>query len=80
MGAKSLTLVHSFQFPALIIHYVINRVAVEKLGSKTCFSSGGISSGSCFLAEVGFLSDCHPCLLSHVEEPHQSFQILCHGS
>jgi hypothetical protein len=51
-------------------NYVLGRV----------FPLAGVSSGSCFLAEVGFLRDCHRGLRSYVEEPHQSFQVLCHGS
>ena len=57
-----------------------NRVGVEKLGSKTRFPSGEFLPVRVFLAVVCFLRDCHRWLRSHVEEPHQSFQVLCHGS
>jgi Transposase DDE domain group 1 len=33
-----------------------------------------------FLAVLCFLRGCHCWLCSHVEEPHQSFQVLCRGS
>jgi hypothetical protein len=33
-----------------------------------------------FLAVVCFLRGCHRWLRSPVEEPHQSFQVLCHSS
>jgi hypothetical protein len=53
---------------------------VEKLGSKTRFPSGQFLPVRVFLAVVCFLRDCHRWLCSQVEEPHQSFQVLCHGS
>jgi len=58
---------------------VKNRVGVEKLGSETRFPSEGFLPVRVFLAVVCFLRGCHRWLHSHVEEPHQSFQVLCHG-
>jgi len=57
-----------------------HRVGVEKLGSKTRFPSGEFLPVRVFLAVVCFLRGCHRWLRSQVEEPHQSFQVLCHGS
>ena len=57
-----------------------NRVGVEKFGSKTRFPSGEFLLVRVFLAVVCFLRGCHRWLRAHVEEPHQSFQVLCHGS
>jgi hypothetical protein len=58
---------------------MLNPVGVEKLGSETHFPSEGFLPVRVFLAVVWFLRGCHRWLRSHVEEPHQSFQVLCHG-
>jgi hypothetical protein len=55
------------------------RVGVEKLGPKTRFPSGEFLPVRVFLEVVCFLRGCHRWLRFHVEEPHQSFQVLCHG-
>jgi hypothetical protein len=55
-------------------------VAVEKVGSKTVFPLGEFLLVCVFLPAVCFLRGCHRWLRSLVEEPHQSFQVLCHGS
>jgi hypothetical protein len=47
---------------------------------KTRFPSGEFPPVGVFLAVVCFLRGCHRWLHSPVEEPHQSFQVLCHGS
>src|SRR5437016_10611548 len=55
-------------------------VGVEKLASKTRFPSGEFLPIRVFLLVSGCLRACHRWLRSHVEEPHQSFQVLCHSS
>src|SRR5215471_18694147 len=63
----------------LLGQLVLNLVGVEKPGSKRCFLSGEFLSVRLF-AGLCCLRDSHRWLRSHVEEPHQSFQVLCHGS
>src|SRR5437867_8552892 len=54
------------------------RVGVEKLASKTRFPSGEFLPIRVFLLVSGCLRACHRWLRSHVEEPHQSFQVPQH--
>jgi hypothetical protein len=49
---------------------------VLKNSSKTRFPSGEFLPVGVFLAVVCSLRGCHCWLRSHVEEPHQSFQVL----
>jgi hypothetical protein len=64
----------------LICVATVVSVAVEKVGSKTAFPQGEFLLVYVFLPAVCFLRGCHRWLRSLVEEPHQSFQVLCHGS
>jgi hypothetical protein len=55
-------------------------VGVENSVRRRVFPSGEFLPVRIFLAVVCVLRGCHRWLRSHVEEPHQSFQVLCHGS
>src|SRR5215469_5667417 len=54
---------------------------VLKNSVRRCvFPQGSFFRVRVFLAVECFLRGCHRCLRSPIEEPHQSFQVLCHGS
>jgi hypothetical protein len=57
----------------------LNPVGVEKLGLRTRFFSQGSFFRFVFSCCSCLLRGCHRWLRSQVEEPHQSFQVLCHS-
>ena len=68
------------QHLTLASQLLLTVVGVEKLGPRTRFPSGEFLPIRVFSFGSDCLRACHRCLRSPVEEPHQSFQVLCHRS